>query len=1474
MTLPEQAPAPDSSSPHITRPRRSRARVVALTVRWIVGVGMVMLLVCMAAWWYLLTQIVPKIEQWRVPATQEIARHLGGSRIFIGQMKGFSQGWRPAVTMTDVRLLDPDGHEGLRLPRLTAQLSLHTLWPTNLWHQRVVFHDIVLERPYVEVRRDRLGRWSVGGVRMTSAASASDDLPGLAWLLSQHHVQVLQGTLAWADEWLSPGQTIDASRTLQQVNIQLSTRGSWMHRLHEWRLQATPPAHIARRLSLVSDMRQPWWRLPWGDRSGAQGGFTRVGDWQTWSGQTQLNLPWVDVQALRAWWPLPADIQGGQGSLGLTLNVDEGQSQELALNLRVQQVAVRLGEGLQPLAFKELQGVVKVAHEPSLTRLSWEGLRFITDEDLICPASQASLELVHSPVLQGATPRAAQGAASQVAWASLNHTLNSPGLQGRLSMNRVDVALLNRLADRLPLGADLRQRMASLSPQGIGEDLVYTWHGPAQLPSQYQLRGRIKALSWQAGPGQPGLAGASMTFQADRDGGQASVDMRDGWVEFPGAFAEPRIPVDFLKAQVNWQRLPAQQAGHAPGLQVRISQADFANADAQGSVQATWRTTDGVAGQQLPGSLDMTGRLSRAQGTRVWRYLPAVILQEARDYVQQAVRSGVANDVVFQVKGPLARFPFRDNQGGVFRITAQAKDVELNYAPGWPVFTQLQGTLIFEGHGMRIEQATARLGAVGTGSYEVRQVQGQIKDLDADDPVLTIQGEGHGPLDDVLSFIRVSPVGDWTGRMLEESKAQGMSKAALSLTLPLNRIEDGAVQGHVTLDAADQASVRLGTGVPLLQSAQGQVQFTQDTLSVKANARVWGQAVEVQGSRDAQGVPRFVATGSLSGDALKQATEWPALMRVARYVKGQTPVTVSVALARLKAGGTRTQATYPELQISSNLTGLALNLPAPLNKPAAAAWPVKIVHRMDAPDGTADAWLMDMQGGPLQLKADYRRSLQGKTPQVIKGLVQLSQGASPASPALPAKGVVARVALPLLDTRAWEPVVSTLQGSVTSVGAGAAPGSDDAANDFMPSQVHFKAQTLIWQLRSLQDVSMLITRPAPDVWRARVASSQVAGDIEVRPDTGAKTEGAASGNVPRRVVAQLSRLAVPDADANLLNDQAARHVFQDVATTVPALDITVDQFEWRGLSLGKLEVQAVNRVVNNPGQPPMPEWRLTKLSLSNPDAQLQATGNWALVGAQQASTQSTDEPTRQRAAFSFTLELANSGGLLNRLGLPQTLKGGKGKMSGQLSWLGSPLEPHTASMSGNMVVSMEEGQFLKAEPGVAKLLGVLSLQSLPRRLLLDFRDVFQQGFAFDKVEGDVTIAAGVASTRNLRMRGVQAVVLMEGQTDLARETQNLKVFVVPEINAGTASLAYAAINPAIGLGTFVAQVLLRKTVVEANTREFAITGTWTEPKVERVARSSVPAAEGAASGAAPAAPDTNPSAATPPADIKASQTPS
>ena len=209
--------------------------------------------------------------------------------------------------------------------------------------------------------------------------------------------------------------------------------------------------------------------------------------------------------------------------------------------------------------------------------------------------------------------------------------------------------------------------------------------------------------------------------------------------------------------------------------------------------------------------------------------------------------------------------------------------------------------------------------------------------------------------------------------------------------------------------------------------------------------------------------------------------------------------------------------------------------------------------------------------------------------------------------------------------------------------------------------------------------------------------------------------------------------------------------------------------------------------------------------------------------------------------MNFRLDINDSGDLLTRFGMRGVVRRGKGVMEGQVAWAGSPLALDYPSLGGAFSINVENGQFLKADPGLAKLLGVLSLQSLPRRLILDFRDVFTEGFAFDFFRGDVVIERGIASSNNLQMKGVNAAVLMDGKADLSRETQDIRVVVVPEINAGTASLIATVINPAIGLGSFLAQLFLRRPLIEAATQEFHVDGSWVDPRIVRVDRRPGPA---------------------------------
>jgi uncharacterized protein YhdP len=202
--------------------------------------------------------------------------------------------------------------------------------------------------------------------------------------------------------------------------------------------------------------------------------------------------------------------------------------------------------------------------------------------------------------------------------------------------------------------------------------------------------------------------------------------------------------------------------------------------------------------------------------------------------------------------------------------------------------------------------------------------------------------------------------------------------------------------------------------------------------------------------------------------------------------------------------------------------------------------------------------------------------------------------------------------------------------------------------------------------------------------------------------------------------------------------------------------------------------------------------------------------------------------------FDFKLDIKDAGALLERFGQPHTIKAGNGTLSGKVVWRGGPTTIDYPTLNGNLAVDLRHGQILKVDPGVAKLLGVLSLQSLARFATLNFRDVIGEGLPFERVTGTGQINNGIGRTENFEMVTAPARAEMKGSVDLAQETQDLHVEIVPTVSAGAAVIAATVINPLLGLGALVADLAFSKSVSTAFAREYAITGSWSKPHIERV----------------------------------------
>lgn len=339
-------------------------------------------------------------------------------------------------------------------------------------------------------------------------------------------------------------------------------------------------------------------------------------------------------------------------------------------------------------------------------------------------------------------------------------------------------------------------------------------------------------------------------------------------------------------------------------------------------------------------------------------------------------------------------------------------------------------------------------------------------------------------------------------------------------------------------------------------------------------------------------------------------------------------------------------------------------------------------------------------------------------------------------------------------------------------------------------------------------------------------SRDVAGQFKWLPAQPAVAKSAKAAATPRRAAvlqARLSRLWLEKAKKS--DDTVDVESISDaIAEDWPVVDLAVDDFRIGDRAWGKLEVQAAPVAATR-------SWEILKFALTNPDGVLSGQGQWSMLKSPARGA------PRSRTSMNVEMQLKNGGAYLVRSGYPNVVKDTSGKIEGKLFWPGSPIEFSGAALSGDLKLDLAQGQFLKAEPGISRLVGVLNLQSLPRRIKLDFRDVFSEGFTYEKISGDLQFTNGRVSTQNLRILGIQASVLLEGSADIKTETQDLRVLVLPEVNAGLASLGYAAlVNPAVGLGAFIAQYILRNPVRELLSYEYRVTGSWTDPVVDSVKR--------------------------------------
>ncbi len=908
----------------------------------------------------------------------------------------------------------------------------------------------------------------------------------------------------------------------------------------------------------------------------------------------------------------------------------------------------------------------------------------------------------------------------------------------------------------------------------------------------------VRGVDWAASKDGPAVQGASAQFRVQglpgdfvqiagvplaRSPGAADLSIKGAVqhlrVSLPGVFQEPTLAARELS-------LDAQVKGpDADHWFVDVAQAHVVNDDLDVRVQGQWKPE----GKTSAGSVDMRGTMVRGAMSAIHRYLPLEVNADAREWLAVGLPAGEMRSAAVTLKGDLDDFPYAaPDAAGEFVIAGDYAGAKVDYAPagpnhkGWPVLENLSGNFRIDKVSLTLDSAGGATVRTGPGqTVNLGAVKATIPNMD-DGSELLLDGETSGPVSAYLALAANSPLGGLLDGALDEAHGTGDWRVPLKLKVPLLNTDDTEVQGHILFT---DNSFTFMPEMPVLKGLHGDLEFSEKGVRTKEiRGQFLGGPVKIFGTL-AQNSDVLQFEGALTGAGLSQLSNAPSLSRFS----GKTDY--KGRLGYQKGGSV-------DISMESNLAGMAIDMPAPVGKPASSSRLLKLQWGAAEDRGAKGRrWLTASLGEDVN--ALFERDASGGATYFARGALGIGRPAS-----LPDRGLSLNASLPELDMDTWETVVD---GFDAPPGKGGARKAATKPVFPQPERISLATGSLRASGYTLNDLTLYAMRPGPSQWRVDIQSRQATGSLEWQE---------ASGAIAGQITARMKHLSFGgEGDTNEADKALASG---NDLSDIPAIDLQAKEFLLYGKNVGELQVVGTNQERGR-------QWRLDKLTITNDAATLNATGNWRLEG-----------PDRG-LSVDANANFVDIGKFMTRIGFEGVVSGGSGTAQGKATWRNLPWTHNIADVGGEVTVSLDKGRFMHVNSRTARLLELLSLQSLQRLARLDVNptNLLRDGFPFDTIRGHVKMADGNVSTEGYKINGPVATIVLAGGVNLIRERWDLKAVVIPNLDASGAAMVTAlAVNPLIGLGAFVTQWLLKQPLARAMTMEYSVTGNWDDPQIEPI----------------------------------------
>ena len=906
------------------------------------------------------------------------------------------------------------------------------------------------------------------------------------------------------------------------------------------------------------------------------------------------------------------------------------------------------------------------------------------------------------------------------------------------------------LSDRVEPG--LRRWLVQAKPGARLARLALTGRRDGAM----QGEGALRDISFAPVGDAPGLSGLAGDFDGDASGFRLKLDpasrMRFDW---PSGFAvvhDVRLQGDIL----GWREGQGWRVGTSA---LKVQGKDY-GADVRGGL---WFQGDGTRPWiDLAADLD-DAPVPAAKGFWIHHKMS----KAAVDWLNGALVGGTVRDGRAIVTGDLDDWPFT-RQNGRFEAVARIEGGQFKFQHDWPQVEQVHGDIAFIGNGFLLK-ARGMLADVAVPAFEAG-----IADFGEGDLKITARTDTDAGK--LLAMLRQSPLHKTYADTLDHLQAKGPVAATFDLLQPLHA--DGQARrklaGTVDLKGAQLAEKRWDL---VFENVRGKAKYDDGGFASGPLQVVHDGQAGVLGLRAGSGTrdrnQAFEADLSAVVDADRLLDRAPEMAWLKPYMDGRSSWTVGVNIPRASTGKPEAPT---QLNLTSDLVGTAMSLPAPLRK--APGSPLKTTVRAPLPMGSGQ---IDVAFGDLlALRA---RASNGQTG------VRVVLGSHEVKDAAPASGLIATGRAGTLDAMEW---VALAKG-------GGEGGS-------LPLRhIDVTAERLL-MIGSVFPDTRLQLAPAQQALAVSLDGEALSGALLVPDAKGAAIAGKLARVHWRKASATDSGAAVA----------SARGATDDLnPADIPPLSLDIEDLRFGDARLGAAKLRTRQQADG---------MHVDQLQLRSPGQHIDVSGQWTGMGP------------AARTRFAAEVKSENFGALMDDLGVGDRVGGGHGQITAQAAWPGSPAAFRLASLEGSVKLAARDGHLLEVEPGAGRVLGLLSVAEVRRRLMLDFSDFFSKGFAFNRIDGDLRITGGLARSENLVIDGPAAEILIRGDTDLRSEQFDQMVDVKPKsanVLTAVGAVAGGPIGAAVGA---VANAVLKKPLAEMGAKTYRVTGPWKSPKVEVVGR--------------------------------------